>query len=134
MFFMALESSGSAATFHPHPFTAKEAQRIALYQGSDIYLVLLEGEVVLGYGMLRGWDEGYSVPSLGITIHPKFRGRGLSRVLLQSLHAAARQRGAQRVRLKVYPENKAAVRLYKSFGYAFEPQLECGQLLGYLSL
>jgi ribosomal protein S18 acetylase RimI-like enzyme len=49
------------------------------------------------------------------------------------LHAEARRRGAPRIRLKVYPENTAAVELYRSLGYVFEAS-ERGQLVGFKTL
>lgn len=120
-------------TFHPHPFTDEEAKKHAQYIGKDLYYVVLEGDHVLGYGMLRGWDEGYEVPSLGIVIHPSVRGTGLAKLFMDFLHTAARRRGARKVRLKVYPDNTAAVNLYKKLGYVFESK-KAGQLVGFVDL
>jgi len=50
------------------------------------------------------------------------------------LHAAARLRNASRVRLKVYPQNERARRLYESMGYSFECEPQSGQLVGYVTL
>jgi len=132
-FFEAIQASGDDRLFHPHPFSAEEAQRRASYQGADLYYVLLQGEQVLGYGMLRGWDEGYAIPSLGIIIDRAARGAGLGLLLMQFLHAAARLRGAGKIRLKVYPDNTAAVALYRRLGYRFEGE-EAGQWVGYFDL
>ena len=49
------------------------------------------------------------------------------------LHDLAKERGAEHVRLKVDPRNKAATELYRSIGYVFEPQPD-GQLIGLLEL
>ena len=119
--------------FHPHPLTADEARRIARYQGRDVYKALVENGRIVGYGMLRGWDAGYDVPSLGIAILPDRRGLGLGCYLMHVLHEAARNRGATKVRLKVYPDNASALSLYRSLGYQFD-QMEAGQLVGFLDL
>jgi ribosomal protein S18 acetylase RimI-like enzyme len=132
-FFAAVLAAGDDRFFHPHPFTPEEAARLARYDGGDLYYVLLADRQILGYGMLRGWDEGYETPSLGIIIHPAARGRGLARLLMLFLHAAAQTRGARRIRLKVYPHNQPARSLYQSLGYCFE-QEEKGQLVGVLEL
>ena len=132
-FFEEIRVSGDDQFFHPHPFTAEEARRRAAYQGGDLYYVLVQGERILGYGMLRGWDEGYAIPSLGIIIAREARGTGLGALLMRFLHAAARSQGAERIRLKVYPDNAAAVALYQKLGYRFEAQ-ESQQLVGYLDL
>lgn len=129
-FFGALHAAGDDRRFHPHPFTPEAATERCAYAGRDVYCVALAGGVVLGYGMLRGWDEGYAVPSLGIAIAPAARGIGLGRALMLYLHAEAARRGAPRIRLKVYPDNAHAVALYRSLGYVYADALEKGQLVG----
>jgi [ribosomal protein S18]-alanine N-acetyltransferase len=132
-FFSALRDAGEHEQFHPHPLDAAAAAQLCAYAGEDLYYVLAEGARVVAYGFLRGWDEGYAVPSLGIAVHPDERGRGLGRALMERLHAAARRRGASAVRLKVYPGNEAAVALYRSLGYELGGE-EDGQLVGILRL
>lgn len=132
-FFRDIDAAGDEQHFHPHPLTDEEAYRLAHYSGKDLYYVLIDGSTILGYGMLRGWDDGFQEPSLGIVIHPSSRGMGLGRLFMHFLHAAARWRGAREVRLKVYPENKHAVALYEALGYAFRGR-EQGQLVGFFSL
>src|SRR5829696_4566103 len=100
-FFADLRASGDDALFHPHALSDDHARVIAQHAGEDLYYVATEGDAVLGYGMLRGWDEGYAVPSLGIALGSTARGTGLARPFMHFLHAAARRRGAERVRLKV---------------------------------
>jgi len=130
VFFAHLRSTGEEARFHPHPFTLEAARERAMYAGRDVYCVATVGDVVLGYGMLRGWDQGFAAPSLGIATHADARGIGLGRALMLYLHAEARRRGAPRIRLKVYPENQVAMELYRTLGYVFAAELEHGQLVG----
>jgi [ribosomal protein S18]-alanine N-acetyltransferase len=132
-FFERLSSAGDDRQFHPHPLTRREAQRIARLAGDDVYLVVIDGDRVVAYGILRGWDEGFAVPSLGIAVDSSRRGKGLGRQLMTALHAAARERGAKQVRLKVYPDNQTALELYRSLGYRFGRK-EGGQLVGMLEL
>jgi [ribosomal protein S18]-alanine N-acetyltransferase len=110
---------GLDRSFHPHPFTKEEAALRAHYQGKDYYCARIEGEDIVGYGMLRGWDSGYVVPSLGIGVLPDYQGRGIGRALMTHLHNTARQRGATKIRLKVYADNFHAISLYRSMGYEF---------------
>ncbi len=125
--------AGETDFFSPHPYTPEVIDRIADSTGRDLYYVATNGEAVLGYGMLRGWDEGYEVPSLGISVHPSVRGTGLAQVLMAFLHAAARVRGASRVRLRVHRENQRARRLYESLGYHFAAE-EGENLVGFFEL
>ena len=105
--------------FRPHPFTADEAQRLASYSGRDVYALLINGRTPVAYGMLRGWDEGYSTPSLGIAVRTAAQGRGYGRRMMVHLHSEARRRGAHQIRLRVHPDNVGARRLYESLGYHY---------------
>jgi len=93
----------------------------------------LEGGRIIAYGMLRGWSEGYAIPSLGIAVLPECRRRGVARQLMHHLHEVAADRGAASVRLTVYRENRAASLLYESFGYRLTPCSD-HELRGHLSL
>jgi ribosomal protein S18 acetylase RimI-like enzyme len=132
-FFAVIGQGADHAFFHPHPMTAAEAERLCSYAGRDLYYAVCAGGSVLGYGLLRGWDEGYDIPSLGIAIAPAARGRGLARPFMCFLHAAAKQRGARQIRLTVYQANDRAVELYRSLGYVFSPKNE-QELVGLLAL
>lgn len=122
-----------AARFHPHPFGRDDALRACNYPGRDIYAGAFLNGAMVGYGMLRGWDEGFSVPALGIYLAPEARGNGLGRRFMDALHAMAVENGARRVMLKVYPDNRAAVALYQRIGYVFDDRSQ-GQLVGHIDL
>ncbi|HEX5449324.1 MAG TPA: GNAT family N-acetyltransferase [Gaiellaceae bacterium] len=116
-FFAALVAAGDNRVFHPHPLTRQEAEERCGYAGLDLYYVLGAADRVLAYGMLRGWDAGFEVPSLGLAVDPQARGCGFGRLLLDFLHTAAARRGAESVRLKVDRDNEPARRLYERAGY-----------------
>jgi [ribosomal protein S18]-alanine N-acetyltransferase len=132
-FFAQIKSNGDDQNFHPHPFNREQAQAISHYNGQDLYYALLTDDTVIGYGMLRGWDEGFETPSLGIAVALKWRGIGIGNALMSLLHLAARFRGAKRIRLKVYKNNSAAIALYRSLGYEF-PSDDGDQWIGFLNL
>jgi FkbM family methyltransferase len=132
--FLSLRAAGDDRLFHPHPLTAGEAHRLCSAPSPDYYCLAIESNHrAAAYGLLRGWSEGYAVPSLGIAVHPDARGRGVARAVMHHLHAEAARRGAPRVRLKVYPDNAPALRLYQSLGYQF-PDRHADQLVGTLEL
>lgn len=132
-FLVAMRINGDEAFFHPHPLTREAASELVRYVGEDLYFLVVDGGVVLGYGMLRGWDEGYEVPSLGIALAPQARHTGLATALMHFLHYAARAHGARTIRLTVSSGNHAAVALYRRMGYRLEEQGQ-GNLLGTLDL
>lgn len=133
-FLTELEANGDHAFFHPHAFDPESARSIVSLAeaGPDEYWVLVEHEV-LAYGMLRGWAEGYAVPSLGLAVSPRHRGRGLARAMMHHLHGLARDRGAAHVRLKVERRNLTARRLYETLGYVLQDHSPT-ELLGILAL
>jgi ribosomal protein S18 acetylase RimI-like enzyme len=109
--------------FKPHAMTLEYAQRIVSHEGRDVYVSLAEDGRLVSYGMLRGWDEGYEIPSLGVAVRSDALGRGHGRRMMIQLHAIARQREAALIRLRVHPDNAPAKNLYRSLGYhlvAFE--------------
>jgi ribosomal-protein-alanine N-acetyltransferase len=134
-FLERLATGGDGRLFHPHPFTPEAVAAIAAPGSRDEYVVVTAGRQgpVVAYGMLRGWEEGFTVPSLGIAVDRQWRGHGVGRRLVSHLHAIATSRGAANVRLKVYRSNTAAVALYRSFGYQFQPHSP-DEWLGFVSL
>lgn len=118
-----LAAGGDARVFHPHPFTSEAVAALAAPGHRDEYVVVTAGRQgpVVAYGMLRGWEEGFQVPSLGIAVDRQWRGLGLGRRLVSHLHALAASREAPAVRLTVYRANAAAVALYRSCGYTLHP-------------
>ena len=117
LFFQALEESGDIYNFNPHPATENIINELATHSGLDLYYLLIERDKILGYGLLRGWDEGFEVPSLGIAIHPSTGGRGLGESLMLFLHSEARKRGSKKIRLRVRVKNRVAIKLYRKMGY-----------------
>jgi ribosomal-protein-alanine N-acetyltransferase len=132
-FFDMVKSNGDDLFFHPHELSVNEAQRICNHTGQDIYYGLWVGTKLVGYAILRGWDDGYTAPSLGIALHPSYQGQGLGKMFMHFLHAAAKCYGASQVRLKVYPKNERALHLYRNLGYQFLGT-ENNQLIGTIDL
>jgi lipopolysaccharide/colanic/teichoic acid biosynthesis glycosyltransferase/ribosomal protein S18 acetylase RimI-like enzyme len=116
------------AFFRPHPFTLAEAERIASHTGRDVYGMLMDGDRAVAYGLLRGLDEGYATPAVGVAVRSDMQGRGLARATMIALQAEGRARGAEGVRLRVHADNARARRLYESLGYAYRGE-ERGELV-----
>jgi len=133
-FFTLLKTRGVDKYFHPHPLTAEFARERADYRGNDIYLILISDREIVGYGMLRGWDQGYEIPSLGIVIHPDLQRQGNGRFLMNYLRLAAQQRGVKKIRLRVDQNNASAVSLYRSLGYRLVQEKDGPNFVGLLDL
>jgi ribosomal protein S18 acetylase RimI-like enzyme len=104
-------------SFDPFPLTADEAERIALEPRGDAYFVAsLQGGLV-AMSMLRGFDEGFEVPSFGIFVDHRHHGEGIGRQLTAWTVDEARRRVYPAIRLSVYASNVGALRLYRSLGF-----------------
>ena len=107
--------------FTPHPFTREILTEVISTAKLDQYYVVVFGDIVIGYGLLRGMDEGYKTPSLGIAIDKKYYGTGVSFLLMSFLELTSKLLGYKRLRLRVYKENKRACPFYLKLGYKYEP-------------
>lgn len=104
-------------SFDPFPLTAHEAKRIALEPRMDAYFVARVKAELIAMSMLRGFDEGFAVPSFGIFVDHRHQGRGVGRRLTAWTVGEARRRGCAVIRLSVYASNTAALCLYRSLGF-----------------
>jgi RimJ/RimL family protein N-acetyltransferase len=75
------------------------------------------GELVgqLGIELAR-----YGVADLGMLVAAPWRGRGVGSALVAAALAWAREAGAHKVALQVWPHNQAAISLYEKFGFQRE--------------
>jgi RimJ/RimL family protein N-acetyltransferase len=62
----------------------------------------------------------YGVADLGMLVASGWRGRGIGSALLRSGIEWARQAGAHKIALQVWPHNAAAIALYEKFGFQRE--------------
>lgn len=131
--FNEIRKAGDDRYFHPHPFTEEQVCNLANHKGNDLYYIFKVEDKIIGYGYLRGWDNGYDIPSLGIIMGRAYRTCGFGRIFMIFLHHVARSEGAQKIMLKVYKENREAYNFYKKLGYVFCDE-ENGQLIGYVQL
>lgn len=117
----AHDHAPTAELFHPHPLTREFAAELCgkLSAIKDRYFALFVGDRVAGYAMLRGWDEGYKVPSFGICVHPALQNAGVGHLLTTFGIDESKRAGAEKVRLTVYKRNERAAHLYAKYGFVF---------------
>ncbi len=83
---------------------------------SGVFMVLLEGERVVGTGAIRRIeDETCELKRMWFL--PAFRGKGYGTQMLERLIAFARSVGYKRVRLDTSPALEGANRLYHRLGF-----------------
>lgn len=103
--------------FHPFPLTSQTAFQIACTSHLDRYYIAIWNEHIVGLCMLRGWDEGFEIPSFGVFVDYRCQGLGMGRQMTEFAIAEARKMGCHTIRLSVYASNTRATRLYESLGF-----------------
>jgi len=88
-------------------------------QRSDAeFFVADEGGNLLG---ILGMEvQGYGVAEFGMMVDAAARGRGVGGALLSAAVEWAREHGAHKVALQVWPDNAAAIALYEKHGFEKE--------------
>ena len=78
--------------------------------------------VMAGYEGHRGWMNYLAVA-------PRFRGRGLGRLLVAEVERLLLERGCPKVNLQVRASNPEAVAFYRRLGYAQDESISLGKRL-----
>jgi glycosyltransferase involved in cell wall biosynthesis/GNAT superfamily N-acetyltransferase len=104
-------------TFDPFAMSSETARQIALAPRRDRYYGAFSRGELLALSMLRGWDEGYDVPSFGIAVDVAARRAGVGRRLTDHTIEQARALGSEAVRLSVYASNAVAHGMYERLGF-----------------
>ncbi len=108
----------AAAFQEPRPWTAVEFKNILANRFSHVFG---NKECFAIYQVVSDEAE-----LLTIATHPNLQGRGLGKKLMQGWQSQAHRLGATRAFLEVASDNRAAIALYDSCGYA-----PCGLRRGY---
>jgi RimJ/RimL family protein N-acetyltransferase len=87
------------------------------WEGNLLFVLDEGGEPVGAAGLHPTATDG--VLSLGMWVLPEWRGRGGGRALIEALLDAVPP-GAHKVELEVFPDNAAAIALYRSLGFEEE--------------
>lgn len=96
------------------PWT-KQSIRSEVQNPIGTYLVALDGEQIAAYGGF--WTIVPEGNINNIAVHPDYRGRGISKILMHRLIELAAQKGVKELYLEVRAGNLVAQNLYKSLGF-----------------
>jgi RimJ/RimL family protein N-acetyltransferase len=91
--------------------------RQAILEGDPLLVLEEDGGIVGSLGVHPTPAEG--VMSLGMWVLPSHRRRGGGRMLIEAM-LAARPEEVHKIELEVFPENEAAIALYRRMGFEEE--------------
>ena len=103
--------------FRPFPLIAETAFNIVDQPHRDRFFIASKKGQIVGFSMLRGWDEGYTIPSFGILVDYRFQGQGIGNKLTKFTIDQAVKLNCEKVRLSVHLSNTVALKMYESFGF-----------------
>jgi GNAT superfamily N-acetyltransferase len=87
-----------------------------LKSDTQVIVAYASGEPV-GCGAIRKLDEPNTVELKRMFVKPAFRGKGISKIILQQLESLALSQGNIMVRLETGSKQPVAIALYKKCGY-----------------
>ncbi|MDO9069263.1 MAG: GNAT family N-acetyltransferase [Deltaproteobacteria bacterium] len=108
---------GYSRYFIPFKFDRQTIAGILASARQDRYFAVFISEELAGFYMLRGFDQGYEVPSYGVWIVPAYSGMGLASFTLQHAFCFCRANSIKRLMLKVHPDNTMAKKIYERNGF-----------------
>lgn len=111
------QSSGYLRYFDPFSWSPEELASMLGSAVKDVYWGIESGGRAAGVVMLRGFDEGFERPSLGLVVAEEMSGRGVGQAAVAHALAWCRVNGVREVRLTAADENGSAVRLFRRAGF-----------------
>lgn len=111
------QSEAYTRLFKPFAFEQTVIEKLLTNRRRDVYEGLFRDHRLIGFFMLRGWDENFDVPSYGVLIDEEYRNLGLAKLTLRTAKTICRLRRCTHMMLKVHPENTLAKRLYEQAGF-----------------
>jgi RimJ/RimL family protein N-acetyltransferase len=114
---LCAQPSAYARFFHPFDYDEPAIAGALGRQGRDVFMGLLWQERIIGFFMLRGWDEGYEVPTFGILVDERYRGYGLEMAALDTAKVICRLLDASRMMIKMHPDNISAKGVARKTGF-----------------
>jgi|SRR3954447_8220742 ribosomal-protein-alanine N-acetyltransferase len=108
------------SSFDPFPLTKGTAEDLLRPGRADQFYGAFDDGRLVAFSMLRGWDEGYEIPSFGIFVDAGSHGHGVGARLTEWTIEQARLADAPSVRLSVYASNERAIHIYSRLGFEVE--------------
>jgi RimJ/RimL family protein N-acetyltransferase len=95
-----------------------DVERRAASWDLDRTLIAVEGDAIVG--LLFILESGFGFGEIGMMVAQGWRGRGVGSALVAASIDWARAHGLHKLTLSVFPQNAAAIGLYRKFGFVEE--------------
>jgi RimJ/RimL family protein N-acetyltransferase len=117
-----LQSSEKEYTqyFIPFTFEIETISGILSKAIKDQFYGIYLDNSLAGFYMLRGFDDGFEIPSYGVWIAKEFSAKGISKLTLHHAITFCKTNNIKKIMLKVHPDNVIAKKIYEDFGFTYE--------------
>ena len=109
--------------FLPFEFNYETINKILSGKKYDKYFGLFIDEKLAGFYMLRGFDEGYTIPAYGVWISKEYSNMGLGKLTLSHAISFCKVNQIKKLMLKVHPDNLVAKKIYEDAGFKFTGEI-----------
>lgn len=106
--------------FIPFQFDLDSVKAVFNKIKKDYFFGIFLNNALIGFYMLRGFDEGYEIPSYGVFIKESYSNKGLGKLTLDHAVSLCKILDKKRLMLKVHPDNVNAKNLYIKYGFKEE--------------
>lgn len=103
--FIRSQSPQYGRFFYAFDSDEKTIAEILSVARKDVYTGIFWGETLVSFFMLRGWDEGYEFPSLGVFVSEEYRGKRLLLLMIESAKVICKLSGVNKLIAKSHPDN-----------------------------
>jgi RimJ/RimL family protein N-acetyltransferase len=98
----------------------------------DIYSGVFWQAPLVGIFFLRGWDAGYEIPSFGVLIDEKYRGKAFLSLTVDAAKLICRLSGINRFMVKIHPDNIALRNVHRMGFYQTGVEESTGNVIFHL--
>jgi len=106
--------------FIPFTFEFETISGILSKAIKDQYYGIYVDNSLVGFYMLRGFDDGFEIPSYGAWIAKNFSSKGISKLTLHHAITFCKTNSIKKLMLKVHPDNLIAKKIYEDFGFIYD--------------
>lgn len=107
--------------FKPEGRDARGPFERQLAQSTAIYLGAFQGETLIG--AVLGTHDGRKGWINRLAVHPRYRGRGIGRALVEAVEAQLNERGIEIVAALIEDWNEPSFQVFAALGYIHHPDI-----------
>ncbi|CAN5711750.1 hypothetical protein BH20ACI4_BH20ACI4_26730 [soil metagenome] len=98
----------------------------------DVYSGVFWQDNLAGIFFLRGWDAGFEIPSFGVLIDEKYRGKAFLSLTVDTAKLICKMSGVNQYMVKIHPDNTALRNVHRMGFYKTGVEESTGNVIFHL--